>query len=187
MFMSKSKSFGGIPLTMSWYMGPFPGSAPASSQPPRRPHQGQFGSAPTAGSFQQAAPVISDGAGDSIELKLAPVQQGLDMRGPRGGGGWGDDFGKEEGVGWGGDVWGKRKNNNGGTNTYRCVFIYFLVAIAVCPFRLQREILEACHRTQETSRSFCSPRGVSWGLIIVPVVHGSSSFGPSFSDLRRTG
>ncbi|CAM9310321.1 unnamed protein product, partial [Ectocarpus fasciculatus] len=91
MFMSKSKSFGGIPLTMSWYTGPFPGSAPASSQPPRRPHQGP-------GSFQQAAPVISDGAGDSIELKLAPVQQGVGMGGPRGGGGWGDDFGKEEGV-----------------------------------------------------------------------------------------
>ncbi|CAM9452472.1 unnamed protein product [Scytosiphon promiscuus] len=113
MFMSKSKSFGGIPLTMSWYTGSFPGSAPKSSQPERH-HLGPSGStltsAPTSAGVQQMAPVINaDGEGDRIELRLAPVQQESHFAGPRGGGGWGDDFGKEEGVGgaWGSTAWGK--------------------------------------------------------------------------------
>lgn len=64
------------------------------------------------------APVINaDEEGDRIELRLAPVQQESHLAGPRGGGGWGDDFGKEEGVGgaWGSTAWGKGNHNGAGT------------------------------------------------------------------------
>ncbi len=118
--MSKSKSFGGIPLRMSWYTGNFPGSNPAPSQrPSRQPHNSSSGPTPTASNFQQ--PVINaDGTGGRIELKLAPVQQDSKvMVGPRGcGGGWGDDYGKDEGVGGGGawnnniTGWGKGDHGN---------------------------------------------------------------------------
>lgn len=119
MFMTKSKSFGGIPLTMSWYTAPFPGSSPtAFHQPARQPQQGRSGSATTAPSFQYPVPIINaGGAGDNIELKLAPVQQDSRVAGPRGGGGWGDNFGKEEGVGetWGRNTeWGKGNHDDGG-------------------------------------------------------------------------
>lgn len=115
--MSKSKSFGGIPLTMSWYTGKFPGSDLASSrQPTRQSGQGSSDSAQMAQRPQQQAPVINaHGAGDSIELKLAPVQQDSQAMGPRGGG-WGDDFGKEEGVGagWSSAGWGQGNRHDGG-------------------------------------------------------------------------
>lgn len=129
--MAKSKSFGGIPLTMSWYTAAFPGSGPAASQQPTRQSQrGRSGSVATTPSFQYPAPVINAGGeGDSIELKLAPVQQDSHMAGPRGGGGWGDDFGKEEGVGesWGGSTgWGRGNHDGGGKSGLRpkvvCLF-----------------------------------------------------------------
>ena len=116
--MSKSRSFGGIPLTMSWYTGKFPGSDSASAQRPT--WQGSSGSSQIAQRPQQhqRAPVINAGrAGGSIELKLAPVQQDSHAMGPRGGsGGWGDDFGKEEGVGggWNSSGWGGNRNDGGG-------------------------------------------------------------------------
>lgn len=142
MFMTKSKSFGGIPLTMSWYTAPFPGAGSAASQQPtRQSQQGRSGSAATAQSFQYPAPVINaGGAGDSIELKLAPIQQDSRMAGPRGGGGWGDNFGKEEGVGetWGGSTgWGRGNNNVGGKSglVRRVVCFVCLCACFACPER----------------------------------------------------
>lgn len=118
MFMSKRRSFGGVPLTMSWYTGRFPGSDLAPShQPTRQSEQEWSGSTEMAQSRGQhkSTPIINaDDEGDSIELRLAPVQQDSQAMGPRGGG-WGDDFGKEEGVGaWSSAGWGKGNRNDGG-------------------------------------------------------------------------
>lgn len=115
MFMSKSKSFGGIPLTMSWYTGKFPESDSASSQQPTRGSSGSAQAAQNPWHHQHAPVINADGAGDSIKLKLAPVQQDSRAMGP-GGGGWGDDFGKEEGVSasWSSTGWGKGNRSDGG-------------------------------------------------------------------------
>lgn len=112
--MAKSKSFGGIPLSMAWYTGPFPGSTRAQqqSQPTRQqfpsaaPQPGATAAAATtAPPRQYTAPAVvnvSSGTGDSIELKLAPVHEEEYFTGRRGGGGggggWGDDLGRDEGM-----------------------------------------------------------------------------------------
>lgn len=90
--MAKSRSFGGIPLSMSWYTGPFP---PVQQRQDSKPSPPQ----------QPRTVVLNPDTEDRIELKLAPVQEeGYDGAGGKAGSGsrsWGDNLGKEEVVTWG--------------------------------------------------------------------------------------
>lgn len=170
--MSKSKSFGGVPLTMSWYTGKFPGSDPAPShQQVRQSHHVSSGPTPATSNFQQQqAPVIdTDDADERIELKLAPVSQGsTGMVDARGGGGWGDDYGKDEGVGgawnknsstgWGKD--GRGDRDGGGSNLLldvnrikrSCTAFYFPKI-----FRHLRRVRAKTYHCNRTHGRFRSP------------------------------
>lgn len=99
MFMSKSKSFGGVPLTMSWYTGPFPGTVPGSvKQPKTWPQKSASTPLPT---LQQPLPsTMAPITAGGVTLKLAPVQQ--DAHYARRGGGWERDQGEVVEGGGGG-------------------------------------------------------------------------------------
>lgn len=116
--MAKSRSFGGIPLSMSWYTGPFP---PVQ--------QRQYSAASKEAANMNVAPyppqqprtvVLNPDTEDRIELKLAPVQEGYDGAGGQAGSGsrsWGDNLGKKEVVAWGEAGGTGHGSNDGGAES----------------------------------------------------------------------
>ena len=122
--MAKSKSFGGIPLTMSWYTAPFPSPSlqfrPHDEKPRQQTRQRSVASTATVNAepLQQPPTVVNSGTGDRIELKLAPVQDEEYHRGARtgntGGRGWGDRLGEAERVAWEGSEFERGSAGGGG-------------------------------------------------------------------------
>lgn len=131
--MAKSRSFGGIPLSMSWYTGPFP---PVQQRKGLKPSPPQ----------QPRTVVLNPDTEDRIELKLAPVQEGYGGAGGQAGSGsrsWGDNLGKKEVVTWG-EAEGTRHGGKG-SNLADCVGEILLAStldvVATIAAHRQREIV----------------------------------------------